>query len=190
VKLIVFEGINGCGKSTIAEMVARKMEAVLYRKPQPEVFSSVRNTVDAQACVRARYLFYLAVCAQASHEIAELLKKTDVVCDRYILSTICYFSAMGVQITLQDEQVVEVNSDYTFLITCERREAERRARERGKLSFTDHEEKQKGLYEKIVTEYRKHDIIEIDNSAQTPLAAVHRIVEILKGMNYATSRQG
>jgi len=163
-RFIVLERISGSGKSTIAKILAERMGAFLYKAPMPEVFAGIRESVDREACIEARYLFYLAVCYQASKEISELLKKADVVSDRYVLTTFCYFRALSCSLCV-DESVYfgMVKPDFVFLIICDPKEALKRARKRG-ITFTDDEEERLHLQERLLSKYRRYPVIEIDNS--------------------------
>ena len=116
---VVFEGLSGSGKTTVGQLVAEAIEAKFYKTPA-SVFHPIRDEIDRSADNTARLFFYLAGVAQASTEILEILKGRNVVCDRYLLTTICYHRALGVPIDIPDSVcfVPLLKPDYTFLITC------------------------------------------------------------------------
>ena len=106
--LIVFCGIDGSGKSTQEELVARWMEAAghsFVQTKQPTDF--YRKNVFVQAYLKdgddSIGMNGLALLAAADREVhmARLVRPTlarghHVLCNRYVYSSIAYFSARGV----------------------------------------------------------------------------------------------
>src|SRR2546422_940162 len=92
-KLIVVEGIDGTGKTTVARRLATAIRAKYLRTPPPR-FDSLRKYVDKEASVETRFLFYLCSVAYASDIIRRELTKRDVVCDRYLGTTLAYHRAL------------------------------------------------------------------------------------------------
>jgi len=88
-KFIALEGIDGSGKTTVCKLLSKKMKAYLYKTPSWP-FANLREIIDKTVDIKSRFYFYLSSVFHASAEIEELLKKRHVVCDRYILSTLCY----------------------------------------------------------------------------------------------------
>ncbi len=170
----VLEGLSGSGKTTIGRLVAEKMGAEFYKTPAP-LFNSVRKVIDRNADVAARFFFYLAGVIQASAEISRILETKSVVCDRYLLTTLCYHRALGVIINVPDF-VFEplLKPDYTFLIVCEEVKRISRLRKRG-LSYNDRQEQYLRIEQRFLLEYRKYDLVEIDNSAEDPTIAADAI---------------
>jgi dTMP kinase len=96
-KFLVFEGGEGCGKSTQAARLAERIGAVLTRQPGgTQVGGAIRGllldpaTVDLS--IRAEALL---MAADRAHHVAELIRPTlaagqPVVCDRYTYSSIAY----------------------------------------------------------------------------------------------------
>ncbi|MBT3231310.1 MAG: dTMP kinase [Calditrichaeota bacterium] len=112
-KLIVFEGIDGCGKTTqakklLAHFQAKGVQATLYREPgATQVGEEIRNILlakkDFQGGLGAHAEFLLFAAARA--ELARLILKpqleqgTTVILDRFALSSIVYQGfARGVDI--------------------------------------------------------------------------------------------
>jgi len=95
-RFIVFEGLDGCGKSTTAKMLADAIGGRFMTTPSErlrvvrgEVIEALRSTVSRQA-------FYLATVADASETIRVLIEAgVDVVLDRYLLSTMEYAAQRG-----------------------------------------------------------------------------------------------
>ncbi len=114
-KLIVFEGIDGCGKTTQAKRLLEHFQeqdtsASLYREPgATQVGEEIRNILlakkDFQGGLGALSEFLLFAAARA--ELARLILKpqleqgTTVILDRFALSSIAYQGfARGVDIEL------------------------------------------------------------------------------------------
>ena len=84
---IVFEGVDGAGKTTIGKRLARELSAVYLRTPG-ESYHSARKHVDSSASPEAKLLFYLSSVCDASHQATLLRGSVPVVCDRYIWSSL------------------------------------------------------------------------------------------------------
>ena len=95
-RFIVFEGGEGCGKSTQAERLAARLDAVCTRQPGGTPLGAhLRELLlDAEVSVgdRAEALMMAADRAQHVEEMIEpaLAAGTHVVCDRYTASSVAY----------------------------------------------------------------------------------------------------
>jgi len=99
-RFIVFEGGDACGKSTQAARLAARLGALLTRQPGgTSIGSTLRGIVLDPANTmlgdRAEALLYAADKAQHVHEVIEpaLAAGRDVVCDRYVASSVVYQGA-------------------------------------------------------------------------------------------------
>lgn len=92
---IAIEGIDGTGKSTLAKLLASSLNAIYIKTPLPQL-DKVRHHYDNCGDIVARYLYYLSTVKLASNVINGLLENSSVVCDRYLLSTLCNHRAAGV----------------------------------------------------------------------------------------------
>lgn len=101
---IVFEGLDGSGKSTSAKLLAEKLDAVFLTTPSPDM-RAYRDRViaDLGPTQEAHQLFYLATVFAASTKVAALLAEGhSVVLDRYFLSTQAYAKFRGSTLGLDE----------------------------------------------------------------------------------------
>ena len=101
---IVFEGLDGSGKSTSAKLLAEKLDAVFITTPSGKM-RSYRDRVitDLGHNQEAHQLFYLATVFAASAHVQELLAQgRSVVIDRYFLSTQAYAEFRGSTLALDE----------------------------------------------------------------------------------------
>lgn len=179
-RFIVLEGISGSGKTELCKLLAQQISAQYYTTP-PKMFCPSRKEVDAKACLQSRFLFYLASVVQASHEINEILKSQSVVCDKYILSTICYHIAHGLDVKIP-QGIICIQPDYTFLIACDNGVRLRRLRSsRGPVMDKEKYELRQQMERRCMIEFQKRIDQEIDNTADGPQHAVDRILTIIRG---------
>jgi dTMP kinase len=95
--LIVLEGIDGSGKSTVAKALAEHLgdRAVLTREPTDSwIGRAVKEGDGREVSPYVDALLFMADRAQHTLEMAELVRKgKTVVCDRYYHSTVAYQTA-------------------------------------------------------------------------------------------------
>lgn len=176
---VVLEGLSGSGKTAIGQSVAEKVGARFYRTPAP-LFETVRGEIDRKANPTARFFFYLAGVIQASSEISNILEHESVICDRYLLTTLCYHRALNLSLNVPDSLFDSLlKPDYTFLIICEEDKRIQRLYDRG-LSFNDVQERHLRIEQRFLAEYRKYSLVEIDNSNDDPNVAVDTILRFIR----------
>ena len=131
---VTFEGLDGSGKSTQAELLRARLEAdgvdvVFTREPGgTELGERVRDLVlhGGHVTPWAEALLYAAARAQHVDEVIRpaLERGASVICDRYLDSSVAY---QGVGRELGLERVLELNlaavggllPDRTFLLSLE-----------------------------------------------------------------------
>ena len=92
---IVFEGMDGVGKTTVSKAVAKKLSATHMTTP-PKEFSDIRGIIDREYKNNglAAHLFYASTVINASQLVKEKLEQQkSVVLDRYVMSTMAYDKA-------------------------------------------------------------------------------------------------
>lgn len=129
-KFIVFEGLDGSGKSEIAKCVALKLNAVLLKSPS-EVIEPIRTIVNESGDLIFRSHYYIIGNMLVSHQAQKALTEgKNVVCDRYVDSTFVYIKFFGHQM---DEAVWEtrcLTPDIKIFLDVSRDERIRRLRMR------------------------------------------------------------
>lgn len=115
---IVFEGLDGSGKSTCAAQLAEHIGAELMTTPSPRVRRYRDDLIESLGSSQeARQLFYLATVFAASDEVAALLQRgQSVVLDRYFLSTQAYAAFRGSRLVVDDVQRLLRPADVTFYL--------------------------------------------------------------------------
>ncbi|MCX6738834.1 MAG: hypothetical protein NT098_02145 [Candidatus Parcubacteria bacterium] len=97
--IIVFEGLDGTGKSTLAIELAKKINAIYYKTP-PKQFNErcIKMSRGNNFYTRERFLFFMDTFHTASNEIVQLLKNNSIVVDRWIWTTLSYHFANNILI--------------------------------------------------------------------------------------------
>lgn len=90
----VFEGLDGVGKSTVAEAFAEEIEGVYMQSPGQGI-SEIRDYVDSnQHGKQTKFLMYMASNSALSDQAELHLEQgRDVVIDRYYPTTVVYNEA-------------------------------------------------------------------------------------------------
>lgn len=92
--LYVFEGMDGVGKSTVAEEFSEAVDALFLQSPGPGV-DDIRGYVDSDIhSKQTKFLMYMASNSAVSDRIDPHLEAgNDVVLDRYFPTTVVYNEA-------------------------------------------------------------------------------------------------
>lgn len=90
---VVFEGLDGTGKTTLAELFANRHN-LSYYSSVPSDLISVRDQIAATHCPIMTFHFYTLCNIMRSHEYALKLNSSGVVADRYVFSTLAYHSLL------------------------------------------------------------------------------------------------
>lgn len=166
-KIIVVEGFDGAGKTTLARWLSEFLN-YNYHKSPTGIFSDVRNYFDKEnVLLQDRLCFYFADCMR----ISILLSTTsdNYVLDRYYFSTIAYHeskqkgitdSALGLFYNLTPPDIVLlIKTDFDVL--------SKRIQRRDEKSLNDELFLKKELYDSIYNLYAKYinvPCIVIDNN--------------------------
>ena len=132
-RLIVVEGLDGVGKSTLSRGLAAALGAALRTTPS-EALRAHRAPFDAAYAElpAASQLFYAATVVAAAAE-ADALRATgrDVLFDRYWCTTRAYARAAGSPLDLDEVEAILPPADITLLVDLPEAERCRRLEVRG-----------------------------------------------------------
>lgn len=143
---VVIEGIDGCGKSSVARLVARRIgkRAVLTREPtNSKIGRAVHRGDKANISPFTDALLFMADRSQHTLEISRLIRKGKlVVSDRYYHSTVAYqaanlrdaFPGDAFRWLLDSNLRFSLHPDLTALLTLPPELALKRVAKRGKYS--------------------------------------------------------
>ena len=176
-KLIAIEGILGVGKTTISKILARELDGVYYNITKK--FHEMRLIAENNLSVEARFHFYLSLNLQASFEMNELLKSKNVICDKYIWTTICYYKTFGVNI-IEPLNINILQPDFHFLLFCDEQKRLARISKRDPINDLSKDVERQNQERKCLIEFEKRlQNSVINNSSDDPQIAIN---EILKKM--------
>ena len=97
---IVFEGVDGAGKSEVSARVSEKLGAVHLESPTGS-FREIRQEVDDQLPDKGRLFFYMASNFHLSRQVETQRENNTVICSRYFHSTFIGYAARN-QIPIND----------------------------------------------------------------------------------------
>ena len=134
-KFIVFEGIDGVGKTTIALELKKTLKnkgiSVIfyedYELKHPG-FNKLKPLVK-KIPVTGSHLFYLASSVYKSQVIKKMLKKHWVICDRYFYSTNANHKARGSNLRIVN-LIDLLKPDYAFLLTVDEKIRQKRVKQK------------------------------------------------------------
>jgi dTMP kinase len=198
-RFIVFEGVDGSGKSTQARLLYERLQGLDRKSPYPlgllianpskgpigqmvrEYLLGIKETEDwkALACLFAADMRDRMPTVERS-----LAAGVDVVCDRHTLSTLVYQGAMA-RTPEEEAWVARLHDgvrkpDVTFILHLNVAEALRRAKARGRKEIF----KSKEWLPKLINRYANTDVsrvVHIDAGApiEEVAATVWGVVEAL-----------
>lgn len=169
-KLIVLEGIDGVGKTTIAlelkKFIKKRGLPVIifedYEKKHPG-FNSLKPLVK-NIPITGSHFFYIASSIYKSEIIKKLLKKYWVICDRYFYSTNAYHKTKGSNLKITELSDL-IKPDYAFLLTLDEKIRQKRVQQKSIITKQDLISKTKGaLPFNMEKRLKNMKLKEIDNS--------------------------
>ena len=171
-KLIVIEGCDGSGKSSVAVGLAEKINGVYYKTPS-KIFWEMRQKVEETKDWNLIFYFYLTGTLMANHEIGELLKTTHVVCDRYYYTTLAYHKCLGVKIPVGIDKLF-IPPDFSFCLYANKEEIKRRLAKRTYVGPHDFNFK---LQNQVFKEFERFQLEFFDNSNLTVAESIQAILQ-------------
>jgi dTMP kinase len=189
---IVFEGLDGCGKTTQAQLLAdfffrRGVEYLHVREPGGTVVGDkLRQILLNPDTVLTRWgevLLLAAARAQLVQDVIQpaLARGEIVVCDRYLFSSLAY---QGYGLMQDVELIRQVNleavgglmPDWTFLLDID--PSAGLARQANRRGLDRIEQRDEGFFQRVVEGYqllaKKYGFIKLDGKAS--IQEIHRQV--------------
>lgn len=191
---VVIEGMDGSGKSTITKLLAKKLNAVVYKTPPSELIP-IRKYIDDCNEQNSKLFYYMACNFYASSQIQRILGTgKSVVCDRYYYTTISTYYDVLESLTLDFVKSSEVliskllKPNFAFFLDISEEEREKRIIARENVSLDDLESIDPSISCKNLEMYEKMDLTKIytDNlSADQVVDVITRyIIEMEQFMEF------
>jgi len=184
-KLIIFEGIDGVGKTTLSKLLQNKLEKLGFKTVRYEDieeknsgFNQIKPFIKTQVPIDSSLLFYIASAIYKSQQIKKLLKHNWVICDRYIYSTFAYHKIRNANMSLiPDMKKIPIRlPDFLFLIKVNDDIRLKRTKVRSDNNAYDFKIKtSSNLIGKMEKELEEFKPIIIDNSYSTPTDIIKKI---------------
>ena len=179
---VVIEGIDGVGKTTTARLVAQILSGEYYRTPSTP-FDAIRAAIDHRADSLSRFYFYLSSVCLAATEIASILKRQPVVCDRYIYSTYAYHFVMDAKLRQCALPHPLLMPDLGVLLIADEEDRQVRLLQRGiptpNCSLAN--EQNSEFLRRVENEFRAMPLEVINTSKRQPDSIAAEIVTVLQG---------
>lgn len=132
--VIVVEGVDGVGKTTLAKRIADEFKFFYLYTPQPPL-ASIRREIEALRSYRSRFFYYLASIIAVQDMIDEKLEKgISVIIDRYVYSTFIMHKYLGVNVSCVEMEQLPIRwPDIGILLTADTAIRESRRNTRGEI---------------------------------------------------------
>jgi thymidylate kinase len=187
-RLIVIEGLDATGKTTLARRLGEELRAVVLATPASEL-ADIRARIEG-ACNGsglAAQLFYASAVAAASERARlELAAGRSVVVDRYWLSTRVHDALRTGAVDLAAVERALAPAAVTVLLETEERERLARLKTRGATAAdrraTEHASFLRAAYRRLIAAPVAGAALVLDNTLFTPdettALVLRRIVEM------------
>lgn len=178
-KFIVFEGLNGSGKSSLAKALALNLHGDYITSPHQDI-AHLRAAMD-ESSLPAHFFYYMLGNILISDAVRNNNKEEIVVCDRYLDSTLARHKALGLKINnFGLKQLNLLEPDISFFIHCNETERRQRIEQRGKKNKWDILDEDDHLRKKYVKYFHlKNKFYFFDNSHETEQESLNRIISVL-----------
>jgi thymidylate kinase len=176
-KFICFEGVDGSGKTTLAKLLAKEIDAKYYYSP-PEMLLPIRTEVY-EYDVAVRFQYYLLGNTITSEDVKKTLRDQPVIVDRYVYSTLAF------HFPIEDENIPNLLlPDRIIYVTASWREIENR------LSQREHRKSSEQIsYLQLVhQQYQRmfsglNNVVKIDTTNEAPTESISKIIQSLEVKN-------
>ncbi|AEF95975.1 dTMP kinase [Methanotorris igneus] len=186
---IVFEGIDGSGKTTQAKLLTKKLNAFYTCEPtEGQIGRLIREILKGKKKCEKETLALLFAADRVEHVklIEEKLKESHVVCDRYLYSSIAYQTSQGVD----EDFILQINRfakkpDIVVLLTVDVEEGMKRLGKEKEIF--EKEEFLKKVQNKYLKLAKKEGFIVIDTTNKSINESHEEILKIIKSKLWGLS---
>ncbi len=134
---VVFEGVSGSGKTTIAKLLASVVGGI-YISPSPEYVAYIRGVLGRDRNLDERFAYYLLGNIHCSEVARQIRIFRPVICDRFVHSTVAIHAMLGVSTELDVASLGLLQPDVSFfLLTSDEQERRKRVNSRNKKNKYD-----------------------------------------------------
>lgn len=190
---IVFEGLDGCGKSHTSKLVANKLSASLKSTP-PQSILLLREKFDAHDSLLRRAYYSLGNYI-AAYDIKRVLYKQPVVMDRFWHSTAAYgmanelISNSGLKLPNEDDDIYFwpkdlLKPDLVIYLTVSEEIRLQRLSRRHKFTPEEDELKKNAKFRELLNKIYKNmknpELVTVDNSEKNIHESSDDIVNMIK----------
>ncbi|HDY97730.1 MAG TPA: thymidylate kinase [Pseudomonas sabulinigri] len=179
-RVIVLEGLDGVGKSTLAKKLAEQLDAQFMSTPG-ESFKGIRSMImDAFGEDQlAKALFYAATVSSEGRKARSIVEQgRSVVMDRYWVSTVAYAKARGVSANLDALESDLIPTDITVLITLDENTRLQRLHQRG-MTAEDLETINEPFKQAVMRELEMRSDITVDVTTLNPDGAATKVASAI-----------
>lgn len=193
--LIVIEGLDGVGKSTVGEKLAERLDYAYFDSvPQPyrRHLAEFQQAVDSDS-------FFLLMLSMLKHLSGEIARRRDagqgVVLTRYYHTTLCYHRARHRAAGTDSDVAVQPDAlrleapSHGFFLHADEAERVRRLQGRGALSVDDRATLDAPFRAALLNEYAAHDLAVVDVTHISPDEAVAVIAGQIGAEPFRPGRQ-
>jgi len=177
---IVFEGLNGSGKSSLAKALALSLRGQYIATPPKEI-APFRAIMD-EASLTAHFFYYMLGNILISDELKKSKPTDIIICDRYVDSTLARHAVLGLDIRGFDlGRFALQEPDISFFIYCDETERLRRVEQRGKKNKWDILDEDSRLRKKYIEYFRlKKKFHFFNTSHETESESLARLISVLE----------
>lgn len=179
-RFIALEGLDGVGKSTLARVLASRLDAELMSTPGDSFKDIRRPAMEAFADDQlARALFYSAtVSCEGRKAHTTVSQGRSVVMDRYWASTVAYAQARGVAADLDAIGPHLVSPDISVLITLDETTRLARLAQRG-MTAEDLETISEPFKQAVMRELEARTTISVDITELDQISAAEKVASAI-----------